>query len=125
MSSYSGKLEKGLKVQYKKKLKTVEDWYFISDDGDADFKTLTESPQKHTLPNTTVVSNSILVQSLIVHEALNVSKMRWRAIVYDFLSQIRVFLATGDLQYQVTMYKIGRAWPGFQLCELSINKDGA
>ena len=97
----------------------------MSDDGIDDFKRLTETPQEHTLPDATVVRNSILVQSLIVQEALNVSEMRWRAIVYDFLSQIRVFLGTGDTQYQLTMYKIGKAWPEFQLCEVPKTKDGA
>jgi hypothetical protein len=89
----------------------------MSNDGNDDFKTLTEAPQERTLPDATVVRNSILVQSLIVQEALNISKMRWRAIVYDFLCQIREFLGTGDTQYLLTMYKISKAWPDFQLCE--------
>lgn len=97
----------------------------MSGDGNDDFKRLTEVPESHTLPDATVVRNSILVQSLVVQEALNVSEMRWRAIVYDFLSQIRVFLGTGDTQYQATMYKIGKAWPEFQLCEVRKKDDGA
>jgi hypothetical protein len=90
----------------------------MSNDGNDDFKRLTEDPQRHTLPDPTVVRNSILVQSLIVQEALNVSEMRWRAIAYNFLSQMRVFLGTGDKEYQITMYKIGKAWPEFQLCKI-------
>lgn len=89
----------------------------MSDDGSDDFKRLTDTSHELTLPDATVIRNSIMVQSLIIQEALNVSKMRWRAIVYDFLSQIREFLGTSDLQYQLTMYKIGKAWPEFQLCE--------
>ena len=54
---------------------------------------------------------------MLVQEALNVSRMRWRAIAYDFLDQVRVFLGTGDPQFHVTFYKIGRAWPEFELCE--------
>jgi len=97
----------------------------MSDDGHDDFKALTESPPEHALPDATVVRNSILVQSLIVQEALNVSKMRWRAILYDFLTQIRVFLATSDPQYQVTMHKIGKIWPEFELCESPDPADAA
>ncbi len=97
----------------------------MSSDGVDDFHKLTEHPHEHTLPDSTVVRNSILVQSLIVQEALNISKMRWRAIVYDFLSQIRAFVGTGDPQYQLTMYKLGKTWPEFQLCEVPDLRDGA
>ncbi len=89
----------------------------MSSDGEADFTTLITPPHALTVPDATVVRNSILVQSMLVQEALNASKMRWRAIVYDFLDQIRTFLATGDPMFQVTMYKIGRSWPDVQLCE--------
>jgi hypothetical protein len=97
----------------------------MSDDGYEDFKALIESPPKHVLPDATVVRNSILVQSLIVQEALNVSKMSWRAILYDFLTQIRAFLGTSDPRYQATMYKIGNIWPKFDLCESPIADDAA
>jgi hypothetical protein len=95
----------------------------MSSDGIDDFKSLTESPRNHTRPDSTVVRNSIIVQSLIAQEAFNVSKMRWRAIAYEFLSQIRVFAGTGDRQYQFTMYKLGKAWPEFQLCEVPDSND--
>ena len=77
------------------------------------------------LTPTTVVRNSILVQTMLVQEAFDVSRMRWRAIAYDFLDQIRVFLGTGDPQFQVTQYKIGRACPELELCEPLISSDKA
>jgi hypothetical protein len=86
-------------------------------DGEADFTILISPPGAVQLPDATVVKNSILVQSMLVQEALNVSNMRWRAIAYDFLDQVRVFLGTGDLQFQMTFYRIGRAWPEFEMCE--------
>jgi len=89
----------------------------MADDGAVDFVALISPQHALTIPDTTVVRNSILVQSMLVQEALNVSGMRWRAIVYDFLDQIRAFLGTGDSQFHVTLSTIGRAWPGFQLCE--------
>ncbi len=97
----------------------------MAGDGEADFTTLISPPHALTPPDATVVRNSILVQSMLVQEALNVSRMRWRAIVYDFLDQIRVFLETGDPQFHVTFYKIGRAGPDFQLCEPPPSSDGA
>lgn len=97
----------------------------MAGDGETDFTTLIAPPHALTPPDATVVRNSILVQSMLVQEALNVSRMRWRAIVYDFLDQIRVFLGTGDPQFDVTFHKIGRAWPDVQLCEPPASSDGA
>lgn len=96
----------------------------MAGDGEADFETLISPPGAVKLPDATVVRNSILVQSMLVQEALNVSTMRWRAIAYDFLDQIRVFLGTGDPQFHVTFYKIGRAWPEFELCGPLAPSDG-
>jgi hypothetical protein len=96
----------------------------MASDGEADFTALISPPGAVKLPDATVVRNSILVQSMLVQEALNVSTMRWRAIAYDFLDQIRVFLGTGDPQFQVTFYKIGRAWPEVELCEPSASSGG-
>jgi hypothetical protein len=97
----------------------------MSGDGEADFTTLISAPHAVTIPDATVVRNSILVQSMLVQEAFNVSKMRWRAIAYDFLDQLRVFVGTGDPQFHVTFYKIGKAWPALQLCEPAVPSDGA
>ncbi len=89
----------------------------MADDGETDFPALI-SPAQPAMPgDATVVRNSILAQSMLVQEALNISHLRWRRIAYDVLDQIRVFLGTGDMQFQVTLYKLGRAWPEFELCE--------
>lgn len=96
----------------------------MAGDGEVDFTTLISPPHALALPDATVVRNSILVQSMLVQEALNVSKLRWRAIVYDFLDQIRVFLGTGDPQFHMTFYKIGLAWQEFHLCEPATLSDG-
>jgi hypothetical protein len=97
----------------------------MADHGETDFTTLVSPPHAVTVPDATVVRNSILVQSMLVQEAFNVSRLRWRAIAYDFLDQIRVFLGTSDPQFHVTFYKIGRAWPEFELCEPLTSSDGA
>lgn len=97
----------------------------MAGDGEADFNTLISPVHTLTPPDATVVWNSILVQTMLVQEALNVSRMRWRAIVYDFLDHVRVFLATGDTQFQETFYRIAQAWPDFQLCELPASSERA
>ncbi|MBA4391740.1 MAG: hypothetical protein C0399_12505 [Syntrophus sp. (in: bacteria)] len=97
----------------------------MSGDGEVDFTRLISAPYLVTVPDATVVRNSILVQSMLVQEAFNVSQMRWRVIAYDFLDQIRRFLGTGDPQFHSTFYKIGKAWPDFQLCEPVTSSDGA
>jgi hypothetical protein len=89
----------------------------MADDGQADFMALTSPPHATTPPDATVVRNSILVQSMLIQVALNISGMRWRVIVYDFLDQIRTFLGKGDPRFHETLFKIGQAWPDFQLCE--------
>jgi hypothetical protein len=96
----------------------------MASDGEADYVALTTPSRTPTTPDATVVRNSILVQSMLVQEALNVSCLRWRAIVYDFMDQIRRFLDTGDQRFQVTMYKIGCSWPALQLCEPSTPNEG-
>ena len=88
----------------------------MSSDGETDFQALITPVHKRPDPDSTVVKNSVLVQSLLVQEALNISKMHWRAIVYDFLDQIRKFVVTGDQTFQVTMYKLAQAGPEFKLC---------
>jgi hypothetical protein len=89
----------------------------MSDDGALDFDALTQSNRQHALPDPTVVRNSVLIQTLLVQEALNVSALRWRGIVYDFLTQVRDFLASSNPLYRHTMYRIGKNWPSIQLCE--------
>lgn len=95
----------------------------MASDGEADFSTLISPPNALTPPDATVVWNSILAQTMLVQEALNVSRMRWRAIVYDFLGQMRGFLTTGDPQFHATFYRIARDWPDSQLCEPPASSD--
>ena len=96
----------------------------MAEDGEADFTALVSPPHVLTPPDATVVWNSILVQTLLVQEALNVSRTRWQGIVYDFLDQIRVFLETGDPQFHMTLYKIGQRWPDIEICEPPASTEG-
>jgi hypothetical protein len=90
----------------------------MSDDGEADFTRLIKPDGAVVLPDPTVVRNSILVQSMLVQEALNVSKLRWRALVYTFLDQIREFLSTGNPQFHATLRDVAVTWQTSKLCEM-------
>lgn len=81
----------------------------MASDGEADFTALIAPPDTVKLSDATAVRNSILVQGMLVQEALNVSRMRWRAIAYDFLDQIRVFLETGG---PAVSCDVLQDWPG-------------
>lgn len=97
----------------------------MAGDGEEDFRALISPPGKIALPDATVVTNSILVQSMLIQEAFNVSRMRWRAIAFDFLEQARSFAGTGDLEFHNTFYRIGKAWPEIELCEPIVPNGGA
>ena len=88
----------------------------MATDGEADFVRLTSPSQMMSPGDATVVRNSLVFQSMLVQEALNVSAMKWRAIVYDFLDQVNRFAGEGSPDLHLTFYKIGKAGPDFELC---------
>lgn len=89
----------------------------MADEGQTDLSRLVAMRGSHVLPEPTVIENSILAQSMLVQEGLNASTMRWRAVVYDYLDQLRTFLGDRDKSdFKLTFYKIGLHWPDFRLC---------
>jgi hypothetical protein len=89
-----------------------------AEDGEIDFVRLTSPANHESLPDATVVRNSILVQSMLIREALNATSVQWRTIIYDFINQLQKFLkGDKDLKFQETFYKIGNAWPAVDFCE--------
>ena len=90
----------------------------MAQDGEIDFVRLTSPTNYKSLPDATVVRNSILVQSILIQEALNASSVQWRTIIYDFIDQLQKFLKDDkNLKFQETFYKIGNAWPAVDFCE--------
>jgi len=87
-------------------------------DGEVDFIRLVSSSNNRSHTDSTVIKNSILVQSILIQEGINASSMKWRAIIYDFLDQILKFLGdANNLEFNATLYKIGRIWPDNDLCK--------
>jgi len=92
----------------------------MADEGEPDFSRLISKSDSDSLPDPTVIRNSLLAQSMLIQEGLNASTMKWRAIVYNYLDQFRTFLVDkNNLEFGNTLYKIGKNWPGFTLCKPS------
>lgn len=76
----------------------------MADDGNMDFYRITKLEPMPDFPDqSAVLSNSILVMTMIVQQGLNASHFRWRAIVYNFLSQMRKFLEDGSRDHEATL----------------------
>ena len=80
----------------------------MANDGYEDFFTITKLEPRPIFPDQrAVLSNTLLVATLIVQEGLNASHMSWRAIVDDFLDELRNFLDNGAAEYKLTFRKLG------------------
>jgi hypothetical protein len=45
---------------------------------------------------------------MIVQAGLNASTLSWRAIVYDFLDELREVLGTGEEDYRISFLKVAK-----------------
>jgi hypothetical protein len=80
----------------------------MANDGYEDFFTITKLEPGPIFPDQrAVLSNTLLVATLIVQEGLNASRSSWRVIVYDFIDQIRNCLDNGTTEYRLTFVKLG------------------
>lgn len=90
----------------------------IASDGEIDFIRLTSPQKRQPVPDATVVSNSILIHSMLIQEGLNGSSVQWRAIIYDFLDQLRENLRDNkSIKFQETFNKTSSAWPKVDFCK--------
>jgi len=90
----------------------------MADDGHQDFCTLTKLESTPRFPDQiNVLSNSILVSSVFLQEALNLCSFRWRRVLWDYLKQIRLFLEKGAIAYAESFLKLGYIFPNNELCE--------
>jgi hypothetical protein len=89
----------------------------MANDGDRDFYTITGLPGAADYPDQRVVlSNTLLVVTLIVQTGMNAATIRWRKVVYDFLEELREFLGGDHVAYRVTFLKLSSALQdGFRL----------
>jgi len=81
----------------------------MADDGQQDFYTLTKLEPAPDFPEHRVVlSNTLLVATMLVQQGLNSSTLSWRSLVYDFLDNLRRMLGNGDEEYKISFVKIGK-----------------
>lgn len=91
----------------------------MANDGVQDFHTITKlEPTTDFLDQRTVLSNTLLVASMVVQQGLNASTLAWRAVVYDFLDDFMLFLGTGRDDFESSFLKIGAMIEqGMPLCQ--------
>lgn len=69
----------------------------MADDGLQDFHLLTGAEPAPDFPDqSAVLGNSLLVNTMLLQDAMNASSMRWMALVFNSLADIREFLATSQ-----------------------------
>ena len=88
----------------------------MAQDGENDYESLI-SPKKNAPTDDTVLRNSLIIQTMLIQEGMNGTTFQWRRKVYDFLTQIRLSVEDGNIEYAQTLFKIGTSYPDFNLCE--------
>jgi Family of unknown function (DUF5677) len=81
----------------------------MANDGQEDFFNITRLEPKPNFPEWGIVlSNSILVASTTVEEALNASTLSWRRVVYDAVDGIRNFLRSASPEHLLPLAKVSK-----------------
>jgi hypothetical protein len=81
----------------------------MANDGQQDFFTLTKlGPTAEPLEQRSVLSNTLLVGTMVVQAGLNASMLSWRALVYDFLDDLRRLLGKGADDYKRSFIKLAK-----------------
>ena len=79
----------------------------MANDGQEDFFNITHLEPKPDFPEWDIVlSNSILLASLIVQEALNASTLLWYRVVFDAVDGVRNFLHSASPEHHVPLAKV-------------------
>lgn len=102
----------------------------MANDGQQDFFTITKLEPGPEFPDQrSVLSNTLLVGTMILQQGLNASILSWRALVYNFIDDLRRFLDRGSDDYKLSVVKLGKLFEqGVRLCETrssSSNKRGS
>jgi hypothetical protein len=72
----------------------------MADDGLQDFHIVTGLEPAPTFPDqSAVLTNTLLVDTMILQDAMNASTMSWIALVYDTLSDVREYLGSGQADF--------------------------
>lgn len=81
----------------------------MADDGNRDFFTITKLKPTTDLPDErSVLSNTLLIGTMIVQNGLNASTLDWHSFFYDFLDNLRGFLDKGSNDYKHSAIKLAK-----------------
>lgn len=82
----------------------------MANDGHDDFYAITRLGPRPNNPaaGIVVLSNSVLVASMILQEALNASSLLWMAVVYDAIDGVRNFLLSAEPEHHLPLAKISK-----------------
>jgi hypothetical protein len=80
----------------------------MANDGQDDFYTITGLEPRPDIPaaDIVVISNSILIASMILQEALNASSLLWMAVVYNAIDGVRNFLLSAAPEHHLPLAKV-------------------
>jgi hypothetical protein len=89
----------------------------MANDGLRDFYEITGLQPSPSFPDEIVVlSNTLLVSTMLVQSALNASSLLWRNVLHEFLEAVRQYLGEGGDEYKLLFVKLGHALEtGFHL----------
>lgn len=80
----------------------------MANDGHQDFYTITKLEPVPAFPDQrSVLSNSLLFGTMMVQQGLNASTLSWRALIYNFLDDLRRLLDSGQKDYRRNFVKLG------------------
>jgi len=98
----------------------------MANDGHQDFYTITKLEPAPDFPDhRSVLSNTLLVATMLVRQGLNASTLSWRALVHDFLDDLMRFLDTGAEDYKISFVKLGvMTEQGMRLCQPPAGREG-
>jgi hypothetical protein len=81
----------------------------MANDGDQDFYIITGVEPACSFRNhVSVLSNTLLVLTMISQHCMSSSSLGWRAVVFNFFEEVRLFLGTEDEKYKLSYAKIGQ-----------------
>jgi len=79
----------------------------MANDGEQDFFTITKLCPIHKYPSQiTLLSNTILIGTLLLQEVLNRSGFSWCKALFDFIDMLRITLETGIHNYESKLLSI-------------------
>lgn len=96
----------------------------MANDGQQDLYTIMKLEPVPDFPEHRVVlSNSLLIATMLVQQGLNSSTLSWRSLVYDFFDDLRRMLGTGSEEYKISFLKLGKMIEqGMRLCKQTTKK---